>query len=130
MKKFDWKWLRWQVGLPLGAPILLSMIFVYFWWTLDPNFTPASSVVIDLTPWALATYVLTLIGTTIRAFGNRWTEQPKLGVALACVAFADTVYYAFMVIQRHNASFAPSPSVYYTMVILVFAAIILCYRAR
>jgi hypothetical protein len=130
MAKFDWKWLLWQVGLPLGAPILLSAVFVYFWWTLTSNFIPALSVVIDLTPWALATYVLTLIGTTIRTFVNRWAEQPKLGAALAVVAFADTVYYAFMVIQRHDASFTPSPSVYYTMAILVFASIILCYRAR
>ena len=130
MTKFDWKWFGWQVGLPLGAPILLSVIFVYFWWTLASNFTVRLNVVIDITPWALATYALTLIGTTIRTFGNRWAKQPKLGAALVAVALADTVYYAFMVIQRHDASFTPSPSVYYTMIILVSASIILCYRAR
>lgn len=132
MSNLDWKWLWWQVGLPLFAPILLSIVFALFWWSLSPGFMPKVEVLVDLTPWALATYALTLIGTTLGSFWNRMAQHRALGTSLLAVAGVDTIYYAFMVIRRHDPAFAATSEypAYFVTAMLVAAAIVLCYRAR
>ena len=130
MRRLDWGWLWWQVGLPLFAPIFLSGIFAAFWWTLADHFQPNASVLFDMTPWALATYALTLVGSTLRNFWSRFTNEPSLGIGLIVVAVADTIYYSFMVIRRHDPLFDAGFSSYFVMCVLVVVAIFLCYRAR
>lgn len=130
MQRLDWNWLWWQVGLPLFSPILLSAIFAFFWWSLADTFHPELKVLVDLTPWALATYSLTLVGSALRIFWPQFLTRSWLGVGLIVVAGADTIYYAFMVIRRHDPAFAVSSSAYVVTGVLVSASILLCYRAR
>lgn len=130
MKRLDWNWLCWQVGLPLIGPLALSAIFALLWWSLQETFLPQIKVLVDVTPWALATYSLTLIGSALRLFWARSAQHPWLSAGLVAVALADTIYYAFMVIRRHDPTFVVASPAYFVSGILVMASITLCYRAR
>ncbi len=130
MVKLDWTWVFWQIVLPLIGPIVLSGIFAVLWWSLAINFQPNFAVLVDLTPWALATYSLTLIGSTLRSFWPRFGQHPWLGGALLSIASADLIYYAFMVIRRHDPSFIVASPAYIVTSVLVAASIVSCYRAR
>jgi uncharacterized membrane protein len=128
--KPNWGWIAWQVGIPLGGPIFLSSLFVMFWWTLNGNFHPKWDVVLDITPWALTFYALTLIATALRELWPRYADHPALFVWLAILAGVIIVYYAFMVIVRHQNAFVPPPSVYIVTSILLVATIYVCHQAN
>jgi hypothetical protein len=130
IRSWDWTWLSWQVGVPLVAPILLAALFAALWWSLSADFSPNLSILIDVTPWALATYSLTLLSTTLGRFWDRLPAHKWLGAGLIVAALFDGIYYAFMVIKRHEPGFEVTSSSYYVMTVLVAAAILLCYRAR
>ena len=126
----DWKWLGLQVGLPLAAPILLAGGIAALWLTLNPGFSPDIAVILDLTPWSLVFYSLALIGSAFLARSSANSPQPWLARMLGAVAGADIVYYALMVISRHNPTFAAPEAAYYVSSVLAAASIYLCYRAR
>lgn len=130
LRTLDWKWIWWQVGLPLVMPIAMAFLFALLWGSLSPDFTLRFEVLIDLTPWALATYALALIGSTFRTFWGRLDSERVLGFALLAVAIIDIIYYAFMVIRRHDPGFQVTANAYYVTAFLVVASIILCYGAR
>jgi hypothetical protein len=117
-----------QVGIPAVAPIFLSAVFVFAWKTLDSGFTPNFRVIVDVTPWAIAVYSLALIGCT---FDRSWAKLGKGALSgLWVAAAANVVYYAFLVIRRHDLAFAVPADAYYVTVVLMIASIVLCYRAR
>lgn len=128
--KPDWKWLAWQVGLPLGGPVVLSAIFVAFWWTLANSFVPRIDVVLDITPWAITFYGLTLIATALRELWPLYSRHPGLFIWLVLLAIAIVIYYAFMVIVRHESTFVPKTSVYIVTIALVAAATYFCHEAN
>lgn len=124
-----WKWAGFNVGLPLLAPIALSFVFAGLWWSVDNGFGPNLAVIIDLTPWAIAIYSLTLIGSTFQTFWPNHSKRPALTAWLIGITAANLVYFAFLVVKRHNAAYAPPTSAYYVAGILMFVAIVFCYRA-
>lgn len=128
--RLDWQWLSLQVGLPIVAPVLLSSLFVAGWISLDATFAPRPQVIVDITPWALAVYCLTLIGSAFRSVLSSQVPKPALTVALVIVAGAVIVYYAFLVIRRHDDGFVIPPAAYYVTGLLTFVSVALCYRAR
>lgn len=130
MRAWDWKWIWWQVGLPIFVPIVTSLLCVILWGSLKPNFQVRFDLIIDITPWALATYSLALIGSTLRTFWKRLIDEVFLGITMLVVALVDTIYYAFMVIRRHDPSFVVTTDAYYVTVFIVVASVGLCYRAR
>lgn len=124
----DWRWLSFQVGIPLAAPALLSLAFVGAWQTLDGRFTPDWKVVVDLSPWAIAVYSLTLIGAT---FDRSWARLDRGSLSLLWLsAAANAIYYAMLVIRRHDPLFVVRAEAYYVTALLMVASIFLCYRAR
>jgi len=128
--KPNWNWLAWQVGAPLGGPVVLSAIFVLFWWTLKSGFAPRMEIVLDITPWAMTFYALTLIATALRELWPRYSKHPALFVWLSILASMIIAYYAFMVIIRHEETFVPAGSVYIVTTVLLLAAVFLCHRAN
>ena len=65
----------WQVLAPVLGPILISVLVVFLWSTGQPGFQMDWSIIVDVSPWALTFYTITLIGATMNDF---W---PKLGVS-------------------------------------------------
>ena len=126
--KPDWRWLGFQVGVPLLLPALLSALFVLAWKSLDASFVPDWRLVVDLTPWAIAVYSLTLIGG---AFDRAWgrLDRGPLSLLWLC-AFANAVYYSFLVIRRHDPQFMVHAGAYYVTAMLMVLSVIICYRAR
>jgi hypothetical protein len=126
--KTDWRWLSFQVGVPLVLPALLSAMCVLAWESLDPTFVPDWRLVIDLTPWAIAVYSLTLIGSTFdRAWGKVGAGPLSL---LWIVAGLNAIYYAFLVIRRHDPQFVVHQGAYFVTGVLMVVSILICYRAR
>ena len=125
--RLDWRWIFFQVGIPAILPIFLSALFVLCWMTLSPDFTPDFRVVIDVTPWAIAVYSLTLIG-------GAFDRSRKLDLAhtlqLCGAATANAVYYSMLVIKRHDPHFVVTWSAYSVTLVLMFCSIVICYRAR
>lgn len=121
------KWLLWQVLLPIAGPVILAGLIVMGWASGDENFVPNYSIVLDVSPWALTFYALTLIGSTLHVFWRKLSEHPGIGAALIGVAFAVGVYASFIVIWRHDPNFVPGASVYYVTVFLLFASVALCH---
>src|SRR2546430_6813053 len=106
------KWVLWQVALPLLGPMALSFVTVLAWRSGNPDFVLRLSIILDMSPWALTFYSLALVGSTMSFVWPKLSTLPYLGSALIAVAFAVSLYAAFMVIWRHSATFTPGPQVY------------------
>lgn len=126
--KLDLRWIWFQVCIPAVLPILLSGLFVFGWETLTPAFSANWKVILDVTPWAIAIYSLTLIGGT---FDRSWSKLDKAHLSsLWLVAAANAIYYSMLVIRRHDPQFVVSGSAYYVTLVLMVCSIVICYRAR
>ena len=71
--RLETKWLLWRVVIPLLGPIFISLLVILAWTSGRPDFKPSLGIVVDVSPWALTFYALTLIGSTLNEL---W---PKLG---------------------------------------------------
>ncbi len=122
-----WGWLAWQVLVPIFVPVFVSFLVVGAWATGQPNFSSNYSIILDISPWALTFYSLTLIGSTLNIFWDRINSHPILGSATIITAGAVTVYASFMVVWRHDPKFVAGNEVYSVTVILLVVTIILCH---
>jgi hypothetical protein len=127
LKSLDKAWFVWQVIIPLLGPVIISLVVVGAWATGNPRFTPRLEIAVDVTPWALTFYSLTLIGSTFNEFWAKLGEHPALGVGLILNAMAVTLYASFMVIWRHDPTFTPGAPVYIVTLALLLISIWLCY---
>lgn len=131
MPNWDWKWIIWQVIVPLAGPIIISGVVALMWRTGEPSFLINWHLIIDdLTPWALTFYSITLIGVTMNDLWPKLSAHPVLGVSLLATAFGVAIYEAFMVIWRHNDKFTPGTGVYVVAIILLGMSIYLCYKGE
>ncbi|MFP6731886.1 MAG: hypothetical protein VCD50_17255 [Alphaproteobacteria bacterium] len=121
------RWFLWQVGVPIFGPIIVSIVIILFWMSGNPNFAPRIDIILDVSPWALTFYTLTLIGSTLNGFWPKLPEHPVLGGALIAVAFVVGIYAAFTIIWRHDNSFTPGVPVYFVAIMLLLTAVGLCY---
>lgn len=124
-----WKGLLWQVFIPILGPILVSFLVVIAWRTGQPAFRVDWSVIIDVSPWALTFYSLTLIGATMNDFWPKMQGHTALGVGLLMVAVAVALYASFIVVWRHDPTFAVGLPVYGVTVFLLVIPIVLCHEA-
>lgn len=126
----DWKWLAKNVGLPILAPIFLAGMMVFVWGLGDSNFSPDPWLVIDLTPWAISIYVLTLFGMhAAEIVDNRRGYPWTTGIA-AVSWLANVLVFAVMVVWRHDSAWKPDNDLYVFVVILGAVAIYSCYQLR
>lgn len=130
MKNLDRTWLLWQVAIPLLAPIVISGVVVGAWATGNPTFTPSMSIIVDVSPWALTFYSLTLIGSTFNVFWPKLGTNAMLGIGLILTAVAVTLYASFMVIWRHDPTFSPGVPVYIVTVFLLCISVILSHNGH
>ena len=105
--EINWQWLLWQVGVPLGGPIVLSCLIVLLWQTGMPDFVPQWSIVLDASPWTLTFYTLALIG-------------------LGSLA---QIFIAFLLVWRHNVAYTPNRNVYLCAVGMLLLAVALGHNA-
>ncbi len=126
--KLDRRWPFFQIFVPLVGPAILAPVFVGAWKTVDPAFVPRLSVILDLTPGAIVVYSLTLLGGT---FDRSWNKLDKGGLSLLWVtAAANAIYYALLVIRRHDPTFEVRADAYYVTIALMVFSLIVCYRSR
>lgn len=123
-----WRWLIWQVVVPIAGPIILSGVFVLAWQSGNPNFKPSMKIAVDVSPWALTFYTLALIGSTLNGLWPKISDHPGLGGSLILVAIAVGAYAGFMVIWRHDSTFVPGAPVYFVTGLLLLVAVVLCYK--
>src|SRR5262249_21191137 len=100
----DWKWIGWQVILPIVGPSLVAAIVSLAWMSLDEHFAIKMGVVLDIPPWAATFYSITLVAM---AMDSLWTKllagaatnpkAPSRFLALLFVSVAVVVYNAFFV---------------------------------
>ena len=127
LESIEGSWLAWRVAVPLLTPIIISFVVIMAWASGSPHFTPNIRIALDVSPWALTFYALTLIGSTLNEFWPKLATHPALGVALFLVAGSVTLYAAFMVIWRHDPAFVPGLPVYGVTIVLLFISVILCH---
>jgi hypothetical protein len=127
----DWnrRWLFWQVFAPIVGPILISALAVLFWESIEPKFQTKWDVIIDVTPWALTFYTITLIGATMNDLWPKLGDHPTLGVSILIVGFSVGLYAALIVIRRHDPTFVPGTQGYTLTLILLILSVILCHQA-
>jgi hypothetical protein len=121
------KWLFWQVLVPLLAPIIISGIVIIAWSTGVTTFHPNLKIVLDVSPWALTFYSLTLIGGTLNAMWSNLANKSGIGVCLILTAVAVTLYASFMVIWRHDSNFNPGTPVYVVTIFLLVVSVAFCH---
>ena len=114
------RWIFWQVVVRLLGPAVISAATILLWMSGNPDFRPSMPIIVDLSPWALVFYTLTLLGATLNELWPKVSEHPTLGGFLAVTALAVGVYASFIVIWRHNSAWRPTGPVYvFTGVLLV-----------
>lgn len=127
------RWLFWQVAVPLLGPAVISAIFILLWMSGNPGFKPSISLILDISPWALVFYTLTLLGATLNELWPNVSQHQMLGGSMGVTAFAVGVYAAFIVIWRHNATWQPGGPVYVVTGVLLAVSVFLShagYAAR
>jgi hypothetical protein len=127
------RWIFWQVVVPLIGPAVISAVFILLWMTGNPGFKPSVPVIMDVSPWALVFYTLTLLGATLNELWPNVSKHQTLGGSMGVTAVAVGVYAAFIVIWRHNAGWQPGGPVYVVTGVLLVVSIFLShagYAAR
>jgi len=128
--EINWQWLLWQVGIPLGGPIVLSCLIVLLWQTGMPDFVPQWSIVLDASPWTLTFYTLALIGAALNELWPRISTRKTLGGLLIALASLAQIFAAFLVVWRHNVAFIPNRNVYFCATGLLLGAITLSHNVN
>src|ERR1700686_3489786 len=110
---WKWKWIFWQVLAPVVGPIVISALVVILWQTGNPQFKADWRIIIDVSPWALTFYAVTLIGATMSDLWPKFSDHWVLGASLIVTAFAFSValYASLIVIWRHGSGFVPGTPV-------------------
>ncbi|MEM6600666.1 MAG: hypothetical protein AAF649_04700, partial [Verrucomicrobiota bacterium] len=93
-----------------------------------PSFKPSLRLALDVSPWALTFYTLTLICSTLNTVWNKLAQNSVDVISILVVAAAVLVYASFMVIWRHNPDFTPGASVYIVTIILLVSSVYLCHK--
>jgi hypothetical protein len=113
--------------MPLAGPIVISAIAATLWWSGRPDFHLNWRVIIDVTPWALIFYCITLIGAALNDLVPEFSERPGIGVGLIIAALAVSLYGGFIVIWRHDEPFTIPISVWITTFVFLAISIGLCH---
>jgi hypothetical protein len=123
--RLDWGWIGWQVGAPLLGPPGVGLLVVVLWRVAGNEARIDWSVLADLTPWALLTYALSLVATTLRLREARgW-----LFWVTAFLALVALLLYAF-ILQRRLDGAPVAEDALWLSAILVAATVVLCYLQR
>ena len=124
------RWHVFQVVLPIGGPILLSLIFVGFERAGRPEFEPSLAVIVDLTPRALTFYTLALICVTLSDFWPHISRHKVVGASTVFIGALVSALYAKIVVWRHDAAYEPSGGAFVVASILTLAAIYFCGECK
>src|SRR6266478_5697885 len=119
-KDWKWKWIFWQVLAPILGPILISAGVVFLWSTGQPGFQMDWHIIVDVSPWALTFYAITLIGATMNDFWHKMGDHWMLGAGLFGIATAVALYASFIVVWRHDPKFVVGTPVYTVTLFLLF----------
>jgi len=119
----------WQVIAPLFGPIVVSILAVLAWRSGNPQFTIDWHRMVDLTPWALTLYAMTLIGATMNDLWPRISSHPALGGGLIAIAVVACGYDAMLVVWRQNTNFTPGIPVWIVTSLFVAITIPWCHHA-
>jgi hypothetical protein len=106
----------------------MSVIFVYLWESGQPGFVIRWPIIVDVSPWALIFYSMTLIGATMHDFSPKFSDHQALGYSLIATAIAVVLYAGFIVIWRHDPKWNPGVAVYSVTGGLLLASIGLCHQ--
>jgi hypothetical protein len=123
-----WKWILWQVVVPILGPIAISTVAVVLWWTGRTDFQIHWRLIVDITPWALTFYAVTLIGAALNDLIPDFSRRPGIGFSLILAALAVSLYAAFIVIWRHENDFSVGPRIWVATIILLAISVGLCYN--
>ena len=124
------RWFLWNFAAPVFGPIVLSGLFVILWMPLKKNFTPDFGIIVDVTPWAITFYTITLIGSTVDVVWEVISKQIGKAVGLVVIVLAVLVYTSNTIIRRHDTDFVLGPEVYIVPLIFMGLAVYLCYKCR
>jgi hypothetical protein len=125
----QWKWLFWQVFAPILGPVLMSVLVVFLWSTGQPGFRMDWGIIVDVSPWALTFYAITLIGATMNDFWPKMGDHSVLGGGLIGIAVAVALYASFIVVWRHDPKFVVGTPVHGVTLFLLFLSKILSHQA-
>lgn len=125
----QWRWLIWQVVVPVFGPILISLLVIGLWMSGNPDFVPDKRIILDVTPWALAFYTLALVGSSLNGLWPKLSKHTVIGAWLVILALVVMLYAALTVIWRHNGNFVAGAPVYYVTGCLLVLAVVLCHMS-
>jgi hypothetical protein len=139
-KTIDKEWVVLQVVLPIFGPIVVSLMVVGLWLSLDPTFKPRFMPILDVGPWALMVYTVTLLFTSLQGILPNSQQHRALTWSMIVVAVVVTIYAGCMELRRQQA---PAPSAdasapaavliphtaYYVAVLLLLVSVYLCHQA-
>ncbi len=123
------EWLIWEVAVPLGLPVIASLVIVILNAT-GPSPKPISIArAIDLAPWTLCFFSFTLLASSMRRFWFKFSESTIIAVSLlVCMALV-AVYTGMLVSWHQDASFKPSTMNYVVSGIFTLATIWSCHAS-
>jgi hypothetical protein len=126
---WHWKWIIWQVVIPLAGPVLISAGVVCLWQLGDDAFRINWHIVLDVSPWALTFFCMTLIGAAMSDLWPKISNHAMLVLCLFAIFFTTAIYASFIVIWRHRPGFEPGTAVYVFAFFLVALSVIFCHVA-
>lgn len=124
----NYRWIWWQVVVPVIGPIALGAAFIALWSTGARGFVPDyANALANMSPWGLTFYSIALLGSTLNTFWPKLRDHPGLGIAMIVDALAVCVYAGFIAVWRHDSAFVPGAEVYTVTIILLAITIVTCH---
>lgn len=126
-KTWKWHWIAWEVFFPLGMPVLMAGLVMILWATGPMPLPLAWSVVIDITPWTLTFFAVTLLSTSLRRSRANEAVRDGLFWVLLLQAAISAFYFSCFVIWRHVHNYNPGVGAYFLSTILALSAVRTCH---
>ncbi|MFU7529093.1 hypothetical protein [Qipengyuania sp. ASV99] len=121
------RWLMWNFLAPLAGPLAVSMLFMLAWKLGEPEFEISIARWLDISPWALVTYTVTLIGSNFDDYFRAEKPFDSLVIQSGLCLLAIVVFGAFITIWAQDPDWKPTARIYIPTVILLVASVRVCY---
>lgn len=122
-------WVLWEVIVPLGMPVVISLVVVFMSAT-GPSPSPISlEAAIDLAPWTLCFFAFTLLASSMRKIWPKSQQYPKITLWMLVMMFPVALYAGFLVSWHQDAAFKPTAVNYLISVLLTAAAVWRCHAS-
>jgi hypothetical protein len=116
-------WLLWEVMVPLGLPVIISIVVVVFEQTGPHPRDIDLQAAIDIALWTLCFFSFNLLASSMRRIWPKFSLHPAISIWMLATMIPVALYVGELVAWHQDASFKPGIDNYLVSGFLTVVAI-------